>query len=45
MNLTTEFLIAAAIVGSMALQFGHHRATVRRLVGPLAIVAASPSCT
>ncbi|MHB8590149.1 MAG: hypothetical protein ACYDA0_15095 [Candidatus Dormibacteraceae bacterium] len=38
MSVTTEILIAAAIIGSMALQFGDHPATIRRLVGPLAIV-------
>ena len=40
MNSGTELLIAAAIIGSMLLQFGTHPASIRRLVTPLAIVAA-----
>jgi hypothetical protein len=38
MSLTTELLIAAGIITSMALQLGEHRASARRLLGPLAIV-------
>jgi hypothetical protein len=38
MNLTTEILIAGGIIISMALQFGDHRVSVRRLLGPLAII-------
>jgi hypothetical protein len=39
MNLTTEALIAGGIIVSMALQFGDHPASVRRLLAPLAIIA------
>jgi hypothetical protein len=38
MNLTTEILIAVAIVGSIALQFGEHALDIRRLFVPLLIV-------
>ena len=38
MNLTTEILIAVAIVGSTALQYGTRRADWRRLGAPLLIV-------
>jgi hypothetical protein len=39
MSVTTEILIAAAIIGSMALQFGDHPGTLRRLIAPLVIIA------
>jgi len=39
MNATTQILIAAGIIGSMALQFGDHPATIRRLFGPVLLVA------
>lgn len=39
MSVTTELLIAAAIIVSVALQFGDHQLTWQRLLLPLAIVA------
>jgi hypothetical protein len=39
MNLSTEILIAALIVGSVLLQFGEHKMTLWRLLLPLGIVA------
>ncbi len=39
MNITTEVLVAVAIVGSILLQFGSRPVDWRRLVAPLVIVA------
>jgi hypothetical protein len=39
MSLSTELLIAAAVVGSVVLQFGEHKLHIWRLVLPIGIVA------